>query len=58
MQEKQFRLQQELEKAEMLENLEGENKLKLAKILHDLDSVEIKATTVVLTSIKFIVDSI
>ena len=42
----------------MLENLEGENKLKLAKILHDLDSVEIKATTVVLTSIKFIVDSI
>ena len=58
MQEKQFRLQQELEKAEILENLEGENKLKFAKILHDLDSVEIKATTVVLTSIKFIVDSV
>ena len=41
MQEKQFRLQQELEKAEMLENLEeAENKLKLARILNDLDSVE------------------
>ena len=41
LQEKQFRLQQELEKSETLENLEeGENKLKLAKILDDLESVE------------------
>ena len=41
LQEKQFRLQQELEKAEILEKSEeAENKLKLAKILDDLVSVE------------------
>ena len=38
---KQFRIQKEREKAEMLENLEEvENKLKSAKILDDLDSAE------------------
>ena len=38
---KQFRIQKEREKAEILENLEEvENKLKLAKILDDLDSAE------------------
>ena len=41
LQEKQFRLQQELEQADILENVvETENKLKLTKILVDLDSVE------------------
>ena len=41
LQEKQFRLYQELQRAKILENLEeAENKLKLVKILDDLNNVE------------------
>ena len=41
VQEKQSRLQQELDKAEVLKNLEeAKNKLKLVKILDDIDIVK------------------